>query len=187
MDYRILTNDDSTIGVSIWDDGTVTVAQREHSGDTWGPPVTVTESEANRAYRVVSSELEGDERDPADPLSWPKGSLGRRVAEELQARQPGEGKAEGAMGHVQPVCGTGPVDPTPALSDLERRVLSALQSGPGRLAFLELVVDAGDLRAVLAGMKRSGWVTYANGAYTITDAGRAVREQWIAQRDRCQS
>lgn len=41
---RIFVNEDSTVLVTLWSEGkTVTVATREHSSHTWGPPKYLTE------------------------------------------------------------------------------------------------------------------------------------------------
>lgn len=40
---RIFVNKERTVLVSVWQNGTMTVATREHPSHTWGPPVTVTE------------------------------------------------------------------------------------------------------------------------------------------------
>jgi hypothetical protein len=41
--YRLWVNEDRTVLVRQWEDGTVEVATREHASHTWGPPVTLTE------------------------------------------------------------------------------------------------------------------------------------------------
>lgn len=41
--YRLWVNDDRTVFVRIWEDDTCEVATRGHQGETWGPPVLLTE------------------------------------------------------------------------------------------------------------------------------------------------
>jgi hypothetical protein len=43
MTYRLWVNEARTIKIEQWDDGTCTVAVREHPSHTWGPPVTMSE------------------------------------------------------------------------------------------------------------------------------------------------
>ena len=43
---RTWVNEDSTVLVQMWEDGTVTVAKREHRSHTWGPPVYLTEEKS---------------------------------------------------------------------------------------------------------------------------------------------
>jgi hypothetical protein len=44
MPYRLWVNDPvRTVLVRIWDSGLVEVCLRDHRGDTWGPPIRVTE------------------------------------------------------------------------------------------------------------------------------------------------
>ena len=42
-DYRIWVNDERTLLVTMWPNGTVTVAERDHPSHTWGPPRFLTE------------------------------------------------------------------------------------------------------------------------------------------------
>ena len=46
--YRLFVNDEGTILVRIWHDGTTEVSTREAPGHIWGPPIRVRE-EARRA------------------------------------------------------------------------------------------------------------------------------------------
>ena len=41
--YRLWVNDERTVLVRLWDDGTCETATRERLWDTWGPPVYLTE------------------------------------------------------------------------------------------------------------------------------------------------
>jgi hypothetical protein len=41
--YRLWVNQDRTVFVRLWDDGTMEVATRDDPGDTWGPPVELKE------------------------------------------------------------------------------------------------------------------------------------------------
>jgi hypothetical protein len=41
--YRIWVNADRTMFVRLWGDGTVEVATRDNSWETWGPPTTLVE------------------------------------------------------------------------------------------------------------------------------------------------
>jgi hypothetical protein len=43
MKYRLWVNAERTVMIEMWDSGTVTVATRESSSHTCGPPITVTE------------------------------------------------------------------------------------------------------------------------------------------------
>ena len=43
MIYRLWVNDQRTVMIEMWDNGTVTVATRDHPSHTWGPPVTLNE------------------------------------------------------------------------------------------------------------------------------------------------
>lgn len=49
--YRLFVNDERTILVRIWDDGSAEVATRESEGDIWGPPVLVREESTQAAGR----------------------------------------------------------------------------------------------------------------------------------------
>jgi hypothetical protein len=40
---RIWVNEERTILVTQWDNGTIQVATRDHPSHTWGPPTTLTE------------------------------------------------------------------------------------------------------------------------------------------------
>jgi hypothetical protein len=42
-DYTQLVDEESTVLVRFWKDGTVEVALRKERGDTWGPPKIVRE------------------------------------------------------------------------------------------------------------------------------------------------
>jgi hypothetical protein len=44
-EYQIWVNDERTILVTVWPNGVATVAFRDTSAHTWGPPVTLTEEE----------------------------------------------------------------------------------------------------------------------------------------------
>lgn len=41
--YRLFINEDSTIMVTMWDNGSTEVATRPNSSHTWGPPVKLEE------------------------------------------------------------------------------------------------------------------------------------------------
>ena len=43
MTNRVWVNEERTVLVSMWPDGTVTVATRPDPHATWGPPVTMKE------------------------------------------------------------------------------------------------------------------------------------------------
>jgi hypothetical protein len=42
-EYRIWVNDNRTMFVRMWEDGSVEVATRDNSYETWGPPTVLTE------------------------------------------------------------------------------------------------------------------------------------------------
>ena len=63
MRDRIWTNDERTVLVSLWADGTLELATRDHPSHTWGPPVRLLEDEVVR--RALSEEpgtIGGDAR-----------------------------------------------------------------------------------------------------------------------------
>jgi len=41
--YRLWVNDERTVMVEVWTNGTATVATRDHPSHTWGPPTTLAE------------------------------------------------------------------------------------------------------------------------------------------------
>ncbi len=41
--YRLWVNEDSTLLIRLWGDGTLEIARREQRGDSWGPPETLAE------------------------------------------------------------------------------------------------------------------------------------------------
>ena len=45
-DYRLWVNDDSTMLVRLWPDGSMEVATRPEPGATWGPPTNLKEEAA---------------------------------------------------------------------------------------------------------------------------------------------
>lgn len=45
MTQRQWLNEERTVGVELWEDGTMTVMLREKTSDTWGPPVYVKEQD----------------------------------------------------------------------------------------------------------------------------------------------
>ena len=49
VDYKLWVNKERTVLVRFWSDGQVEVALRDHSSDTWGPPIWVTEERVVRA------------------------------------------------------------------------------------------------------------------------------------------
>lgn len=44
MDHKLWVNPERTVLITVWDDGTATMATREHPGATWGPPVPLTKA-----------------------------------------------------------------------------------------------------------------------------------------------
>jgi hypothetical protein len=71
MNYRLWVNDERTVLVRMWDDGTVETATRETAAHTWGPPAVLTEENA-----------EPIQPNPANALTaWARQiqALGRRV------------------------------------------------------------------------------------------------------------
>lgn len=43
MTYRLWVNEKRTVMVTLWENGFVEVATRDHPSHTWGPPVTLVE------------------------------------------------------------------------------------------------------------------------------------------------
>lgn len=43
MKYRLWVNDERTLLVRVWEDGTCEVARRDDGVETWGPPTLLTE------------------------------------------------------------------------------------------------------------------------------------------------
>jgi hypothetical protein len=41
--YRLWVNDERTVMVEVWTNGTATVATRDHPSHTWGPPTMLAE------------------------------------------------------------------------------------------------------------------------------------------------
>jgi hypothetical protein len=42
-DHRLFVNEERTVLITVWPDGTMTVALRDSSSGVWGPPVVMRE------------------------------------------------------------------------------------------------------------------------------------------------